>query len=360
MAVYWGMCRSLSPSRVGILAAALWTLAAGGGAGAQTPIFGNIRPVESGSTASFRGISVARDGTIWIGGSKRTVLRSRDGGDSWESLPAPDRGTFDFRDVHAVSHDTAYLMVASQDTARIYKTTDAGAHWSTQYDSVAPGMFLDGIAFTDGAHGVAFGDPVDGRFVVLHTHDGGARWTVADSAYLPRALPGEAAFAASGTSIAMGSKGHLWFATGGASVSRVFRSVDDGKRWTVIETPLPAASSGAGIFSLVFRDEKHGIAVGGDYKAADSSRANVVVTKDGGVTWMLGDARRTVPYVSAVVYAGAAAFATGPLGTFRSIDDGVTWERIGSVAYNAIGVAPGGLIFVGERGAIGTLALQPQ
>jgi photosystem II stability/assembly factor-like uncharacterized protein len=171
-------------------------------------------------------------------------------------------------------------------------------------------------------------------------------------------VTGEAAFAASGTSITIAAPRTIAFATGGGSVSRLFRSVDDGRTWKVHDTPLPTGAGGAGIFSLAFRDGRHGIAVGGNYQAPDSARANVAMTKDGGVTWTLGDLKRTVPYVSAVVYAGNHAFATGPGGTFRSDDDGATWRRIGTTGFNAIGVTRDGLIFVGQDGAVGRLQLR--
>ena len=78
--------------------------------------------------ASLRGLSVAPDGTIWASGTGGTVLRSRDGGQSWTARSIPDAAALDLRDVEAVSATTAYAMVAGADTARIYRTTDGGRH----------------------------------------------------------------------------------------------------------------------------------------------------------------------------------------------------------------------------------------
>ena len=36
-----------------------------------------------------------------------------------------------------------------------------------------PTGFLDAIAFWDAEHGIAMGDPVNGRFMILTTADGG-------------------------------------------------------------------------------------------------------------------------------------------------------------------------------------------
>ena len=103
---------------------------------------------------------------------------------------------------------------------------------------------------------------------------------------MPPALPGEGAFAASGTCLVVGADGHAWFGTGGAKVARVFRSTDRGRTWTVAETPLRAGSPSAGIFSLAFWDADHGVAVGGDYKQPEEAGGTVARSSDGGRTWI--------------------------------------------------------------------------
>ena len=49
------------------------------------------------------------------------------------------------------------------------------------------------------ANGIAFGDPIDGRLTILTTVDGGISWQEAPESSRPEVLPGEYAFAASGT-----------------------------------------------------------------------------------------------------------------------------------------------------------------
>src|SRR5690348_6342065 len=150
--------------------------------------------------ASMRGLSVISDDVAWASGTGGSYLWTKDGGTHWHVGTVPGAASLDFRDVHAVSLDTAYLMAAGQDTARIYRTTDRGAHWTLQYENLEKGAFLDAIAFFDARHALAVGDPIGGRFLLLRTDDAGAHWTRVSNA-LPAALPGEAAFAASGTSL---------------------------------------------------------------------------------------------------------------------------------------------------------------
>jgi photosystem II stability/assembly factor-like uncharacterized protein len=272
----------------------------------------------------------------------------------------------DFRDVHAVSLDTVYLMAAAQDTARIYKTTDRGAHWTLQFDDTRKGMFLDAIAFFDATHGLAVGDPMDGRFVLLRTDDGGAHWTPIDSAGMPRALPGEAAFAASGTALVTAGAHDAWIATGGASESRVFHSRDGGRHWTVVSTPVRAGVPSAGIFSLAFRDAKHGIAVGGDYAHPNPSQVTVAYTADGGATWTAAPPSSATGYLSGVAYCpgadGRTLIGVGTQGTALSRDGGATWTHMNTHVLNVVMPSADGkgVWAAGPGGTVATFAPPPR
>jgi photosystem II stability/assembly factor-like uncharacterized protein len=320
---------------------------------------GGVVRVDSGTTASFRAVSAAPDGrSVWASGTDGTVLKSQDGA-RWlvDSLPAAR--PFDLRGIVAVGGDTAYAMVSSVDVARIFKTSDGGDHWELQYDDTRPGVLLDGIAFWDPLHGIAIGDPIDGAFLVLTTDDGGATWTRVASGALPAPEPGEVVFAASNTALVVGPQGLAWFATGGGPRARVFRTDDAGQYWTVSDLPIAAGDSMSGAFGLAFRDAQHGLAVGGDYAAPDSSRANVARTDDGGHSWHLADSAQTVPYVSAVTAVGGdTAVGTGPRGTFVTVDWGTHWRRVDSVRYNAVAIARDRAILVGPKGSAGYLPLR--
>ncbi len=322
------------------------------------------------TTESFRGMSAVDSGVVWLSGTHGTFLWTQNGGAQWHTGTVPGASSLDFRDVHAVSLDTAYLMAAGQDTARIYKTTDRGEHWTLQYDDTSKGAFLDAIAFFDSRHGLALGDPLNGRFTVLETSDAGAHWQRLADNSLPAALPGEAAFAASGTALTICGPHDAWFATGGARVSRVYRSHDSGRSWIVSETPIKAGDAAAGIFSLACRNERQGIAVGGNYAHRDTTAVSVAYTTDGGATWTAAPPSSATGYLSGVTYLdhtrGPARIAgrndqdanrligVGTSGTAFSGDGGRTWTRLDSLSLNVVLSPPNGptALAAGDHGKV--------
>src|SRR5262249_18702929 len=148
-----------------------------------------------------------------------------------------------------------------------------------------------------------------GLFQLLVTADGGSNWKPLAATTLPPALPGEGAFAASGTCLITHGDSDVWFATGGAKTARVFHSKDRGRNWEVSGTPLRAGIESAGIFSIAFRDKHHGMIVGGDYRKPNEIDANAAITADGGKTWHPLDNR--LPFRSAAAWAKDRWIAVG-------------------------------------------------
>jgi hypothetical protein len=200
---------------------------------------------QTGTSASLRGVSAVSDRVVWASGSGGTWIRTTDGGATWHAAIVPGAETLDFRGIHAIDATTAWLLSSGPgDKSRIYKTTDAGGHWTLQYTNPDAKGFFDAIAFWNPAHGVVVGDPVDGQFVILTTDDGGTTWKRQAT---PAALPNEGAFAASNTCLRVSGSGGVWFGTGGPGAARVFRSKDGGRSWTIATTQIRNDGASAGI-----------------------------------------------------------------------------------------------------------------
>jgi photosystem II stability/assembly factor-like uncharacterized protein len=324
-----------------------------------TPAFSWIVQT-SGTEASLRGVSVVDDRTAWASGAEGTVLRTVDGGSTWAILPVPGAETTDFRDIEAFGPDGAVVMGVDR-PAKIFRTTDGGKTWTQTYSDDSPGIFLDGLAFFDERNGLAVGDPMDGRFFFMATTDGGTTWTSLPPASRPPARGGEAAFAASGTSLTVLGKDRVWLCTGGLA-SRVWRSEDRGRHWEPVSSALLEGSPSAGGFSVAFLDERTGIAVGGDYKAEAAAAGNAAVSGDGGKTWVPVKDRQPGGFREAVAFIPGTkppiAVTVGPSGSDFSLDLGKTWIPIATPAgFHAVGFAKKGRAgwAVGRSGLIAKL-----
>ena len=297
--------------------------------------------------AEFRGLSVVGDSVAWASGTHGTVARTADAGATWTVYTVPGADSLDLRSIVGLGPDVAVAAsagAAERGQARIFRTADAGRTWTEVYATREPGVFLDALAFWDARHGIAQSDPVDGTFFLIATGDGGRTWTRIASAALPRTLPGEAAFAASGACLVVRGTGDVWIGTGGGARARVFHSPDRGRSWSVYETPVLANTSAAGIFALAFRDARRGVAVGGEYTQPHLAAVNVAVTDDGGRTWRAARGPLVPAYLSGVDYDSAARefVAVGLAGTAVSRDGGESWIATDTLAFNAVRFGPGG------------------
>jgi photosystem II stability/assembly factor-like uncharacterized protein len=279
----------------------------------------------SGVTTRLRGVSAVSAQVAWASGANGTLLRTVDGGSGWTKLvPPAGAEKLDFRDIDAFSDRVAYaLSIGSGETSRIYKTVDGGATWVLQFANTDPRVFLDAMAFRDADHGFAFSDSVNGQFVVLSTANGGASWDRIPGGRLPPALDGEGAFAASGTNVAV-LGANVWI---GTTKSRVLRSGDGGRSWTVAQTPLPVGEA-TGIFSIVFKDADHGVVVGGDYTKESQAGDHAAFTTDGGLTWTLAKGLSGFRSAAAWLPGTRSVLAVGPAGADWSTDDGRSWTPV--------------------------------
>jgi photosystem II stability/assembly factor-like uncharacterized protein len=296
----------------------------------------NLRGVSATAITDPKGIPIT---VVWASGSKGVILRSLDEGETWVRLQVPDGDALDFRGIVAFNAATAYVMSSGEgEKSRIYKTTDGGKTWNLQYTDKRKEFFLDSIACLSEKRCFALGDPIDGKFLLLNTTDG-EHWNVLPSDQLPAALPGEGAFAASNSCLAIFNE-EIYFGTGGPT-ARVFHSADLGRTWTVVETPLAHANASSGIFSISRRQSGGAITVvvvGGDYQAPKRASTVAALSEDGGKTWKLSK-RQPGGFRSAAASLGNPTFVTvGPNGEEISEDRGVHWKRTDSLNLNALAI----------------------
>src|SRR5688572_15955032 len=151
----------------------------------------------SGTTALLIAVSPVNDSVVWVSGAQGTFARSTDGGTTWHPGRVTGADSLQFRDVHAVDANTAYLLsIGNGSQSRIYKTRDAGRNWSLQFTNPDSAGFYDCMDFWDETRGIVIGDAIGREIAILTTSDGGARWSRIPPTSLPAAQPNEGSFAA--------------------------------------------------------------------------------------------------------------------------------------------------------------------
>jgi photosystem II stability/assembly factor-like uncharacterized protein len=299
----------------------------------------SVGPQQSGLSSLLQAVSAVDDRIAWVSGHRASYARTTDGGVTWRPGVVPGPDTLQFRDVHAVSADTAYLLASGpSDMSRVYKTTDGGASWALQFVNDVPGAFFDCFDFWDANSGVAFSDAVDGRIIVIATSDG-ETWRRVPSSGVPRAAGSEGGFAASGTCLVARGDSVAWIGSGAGDAARVYRTADRGMTWSVVPTPVVGGSSTSGITSLVLLDGGRAMALGGDINAPETFTDNVAVTGDGGERWRLA----SHPSFSGAVYGASAVpglagavVAVGPKGVSLTRDWGASWVSLDTLSHWAV------------------------
>ncbi|KAI1852719.1 hypothetical protein JX266_002260 [Neoarthrinium moseri] len=333
--------------------------------GAENTQLGSSSPAwrltPTGSQQRFRGLAPVSGDVVWIAGTNGTVLKTVDAGRTWESV-GPALGLEDvelqFRDVEAWSADRAIILsIGEGNASRIYGTKDGGKSWSLSFTNNDSAAFYDCLAFENPEHGLAMSDPVDGRYRLIETVNGGSSWSIVDPRGMPSALDGEAGFAASGTCLSTAA-GRWYLASGGTSAARIYRSAD-GHKWDVANSSI-AGGSAAGVFSVAFKDAHRGLAVGGDYEAPNKTESISAWSIDGGVTWQPSD-RFPGGYRSGVSWVPGfcgGAIAVGPTGSDLTIDGGKTWHAFDNGSFDSIECVGGHVCWAaGESGRVGRLTL---
>lgn len=303
-----------------------------------TGVDGNLRGIE---------LVVHRSGTIiWATGSKGTIVRSMDGGTTWEPVHIAGGESLDFRGVRTFDGKTVYVMSSGEgEQSRIYKSMDGGATWKVQYSDKRRGFFLDALECSDETHCFALSDPVGEKFLLLATTDG-EHWKELHPTEMPVVLPQEGAFAASNSSLLLFGKSELYFGTGGPA-ARVFHSKDLGQTWTVSDTPVLSGKASQGIFSIV-RAGDVVVAVGGDYSEPNRAEKTAAYSPDGGKTWHLAEEMPS-GYRSAVDTFDAG-FVTVGLNGAETSRNGVHWVHIDSPGLNTVTFISGKGWGVGPKG----------
>jgi photosystem II stability/assembly factor-like uncharacterized protein len=309
-----------------------------------------VRALDSVVAEELRGLSLASRAR-WASGAKGTIIVNG------KVMRPSGAEELDFRGVQAFSARSALAMSAGRgEASQLWRTTNGGQTWTRIAVNADPAGFWDAIAFVDARRGFILGDPTEGRFTLLGTEDGGRTWARAAKNDVPDAYDGEAAFAASNGSLAIGRNGLVAFCSGGlAPYGRAYLSRDGGATFFARDTPIVASAPSRGAFACAFSETGDLWICGGDYREPAGPGVNLAL-------WSAETGGMSAPaapqgYLSSIAVRGKAVVATGLAGTILRLDAG-PFRRLSSAPFNTIRLSgPTEAVLVGPKGTMAEATL---
>jgi photosystem II stability/assembly factor-like uncharacterized protein len=276
-----------------------------------------------GSSRTFYSVHFFNENTGYVSGgssSSGVVLKTVNGGLSWEEVATPAATSIPrifFKD-----ENNAWILSSASGNARIFKTTDAGSSWTAVLEHNTGD--LQDLHMLRSGHGVACGGGV-GRLDIYYTADG-SNWQKA-----PAPTLGYPSYTRTDIRGVYMVNENLVYACGwgspvGAQPSIFLKSTDGGANWVYLNQE-PENRIFQNMYTLRFKDENNGLAVGGGaYEGTIVAR-----TTDGGVNW--------IPVVNGMGYTGRAienigdkVWVTGTGAVGYSENFGETWQMLTKIA----------------------------
>ena len=302
---------------------------------------------------SFRGGFPLMDVTFignkgWAVGSMGTILRTMDGGKSWERIQvATDADLYRVKFVNENEGWAAGGRIRMSETNKgmrhdqrggygyIFHTKDGGKTWTCQFGE--RGRHLFALDFIDANIGYASGE----RGFLVKTTDGGANWNILPTTGTLNWLYGMT-FTDKNTGFAVGLN------------ETVIKTTDGGKTWINLHAIPDKKFYG---FSPIYRD----ISLNGNTGCIVGQNGTILISSDGGDTWepsatfYNNDIRELMDMRYVRFVTPMRGYAVGELGNkiMTTEDGGKNWtyRSTGQSEWlRAIWADPSGkLIVVGER-----------
>lgn len=266
-----------------------WVVGDGGGVMKSTDAGQSWSVQSSGTTEQLLRVRALSPTVAWASGVRRIIIRTEDGGTTWQQQRSPAGGTL-------------YLAPASASVAwlvsgdfRVFRTDDGGRTWSHQAmpDSA---LVLDVVPVDEAVAWAVSG------VGVLRTTDGGSSWGWAHRF----SSAGSAKIGAASADVAWVA--HQWLENR-AVMNEFLATVDGGATWIPQSGPALPSQIVPVSSSVVW-------ALAGE----------VWLSEDGGASWSRTE-RFPVSHAGLAARSATTAWAVGDYGSVRRTTDGSTWTR---------------------------------
>ena len=240
---------------------------------------------DSTQRASLKYLSMV-DSLHGIAGNIPTMMRTDDGGVTWENIPPPYR--VDLSDTIDVGWDDLICLGSDRYLAlvtfgkrqpRVYRTEDGGAHWtSAEVDTIHGMHFIDSLHGWGAGRG-SVGIAALGEDIITRTTDGGRSWRTQLKRQVYPAAYGllDVAFADTMNGIAGGLDGKLLRTTDGGESWSTTANLDTTAIMTILGVAYPTRGKAWAVTvqsQILFYDE--GPFAGTDRGVADQEKALII------------------------------------------------------------------------------------
>jgi photosystem II stability/assembly factor-like uncharacterized protein len=316
--------------------------------------FGQWTSMALETKASFRAIR-SHGKHIWIGGTRGTVIHSSDGGSHFSVSTVPGADSLDFRDLAILDENTVLLMSAGEaenGAAKVFRTENGGLSWELAHQIKEKGYFFDAIIW-EGKQGLILSDPAGPFYGLIRISEKGKAFQLLNPVSHPELQKGEAAFAASGSSLQKTKQGY-YIVTGGGEKARVLFS-EDALNWKNIYAEIPGGE-GTGFFSLGVLNARNLWIAGGNYSRIKEGPVPILESKDAGTTWS-PVAGAPAYYVEKILWADPYWIISGPAESSAFDPKKKQWISLGKSPYHNLCRVGDRIYGVGGRGQIGFISL---
>lgn len=241
----------------------------------------------------------------WICGYRSAILRTTDGGQSWEGVTV-DTNNLQLESIHFVSPAIGY----TSGSGRILRTTDGGQSWRDVSPTQLPVSEIWGCFFVSADTGVVVGGGCFGdQQNFYRTTNGGQSWSLFRTSVNEAGMTDAMLYSGTGLGYASGS-GTVWQTTDGGRSWSLFL-LTGGRDWQEEITNIGST------FLLP---------VSGSPCGGDDSRGGIRMTTDNGGTW-----RRYITgynMYGAFLIDSLRGWACGSGGSaYYTPDGGITWKK---------------------------------
>ena len=286
---------------------------------------------------------------VFAVGERGHILHSADAGKTWTQVPVP--ASENLTAVYFADGKNGWAVGHAES---IVRTQDGGESWELVHFEPENAQPLLDVCFADASRGVAVG----AYGLIYTTTDGGAVWSQVP--FEPEPLPGAAKVDAAAddmeaevdlgfefhlNAITRGPPGRMYL---GAEAGRLFRSDDDGAHWRELPSPYDGSFHGV-------------LALDGEEVLAFGLRGNLYRSEDGGMNWTAIPTGTSVLLNSGARIDGQTVVIAGMAGVLLvSRDGGRSFglsQQADRKAFSAVVPSGDGELIVAGEGGVRRLAV---